>query len=53
VGDSEHLTRETMNTFEEWLRTYDFVRIHRSVMINRNRIRELRPLPLFDPELLS
>jgi len=43
VGDSEYMTRETMNSFEERLRTYDFVRIHRSVMINRNRIHELKP----------
>ncbi len=43
VGDSEYFTRETMNSFEERLRPYDFVRIHRSVMINRSRIQELRP----------
>ena len=43
IGTTEYLTRDTMNAVEERLRPYDFVRIHRSVIVNRRRIHELRP----------
>lgn len=43
VGDQEYRTRETMNTLEERLSTSEFVRIHRSAIVNRKRIKELRP----------
>ncbi|HEU5450706.1 MAG TPA: LytTR family DNA-binding domain-containing protein [Terriglobales bacterium] len=43
AGDTEYLVRETMNALEERLLSYDFVRIHRSVIVNRRRIQELRP----------
>jgi len=43
VGDQAYRTRETMNAFEERLSNAEFVRIHRSVIVNRKRIKELRP----------
>jgi two-component system LytT family response regulator len=43
AGDREYRTRETMNAFEERLSRAEFVRIHRSAIINRKRIHELRP----------
>jgi len=43
VGDQEYRTRETMTAFEERLSKAEFVRIHRSAIVNRKRIKELRP----------
>lgn len=43
VGPKEYLTRETMNSCEAKLQASNFVRIHRSVIINRNRVKELKP----------
>jgi two-component system LytT family response regulator len=43
VGDQEYRTRETMNALEERLSKAEFVRIHRSAIVNRKRIKELRP----------
>ena len=42
-GGTEYLTRDTMSSFESKLSDSDFVRIHRSVIVNRKRIKELRP----------
>ena len=42
-GGQEYRTRETMNALEERLSTAEFVRIHRSAIVNRKRIHELRP----------
>jgi two-component system LytT family response regulator len=39
-----HLVRETMRDIERTLGGSRFVRIHRSVLVNLSRIRELRPL---------
>jgi two-component system LytT family response regulator len=43
IGGQEYLTRDTMGSFESKLSDSDFVRIHRSVIVNRKRIKELRP----------
>ncbi|HET9697860.1 MAG TPA: LytTR family DNA-binding domain-containing protein [Terriglobales bacterium] len=43
TGGNEYLTRDTMSSFEAKLSESDFVRIHRSVIVNRKRIKELRP----------
>src|SRR5262245_54522839 len=43
AGGEEYRTRETMNAFEERLSKTQFVRIHRSAIVNRKRIKELRP----------
>ena len=43
AGDQEFLTRETMSVCETKLQSSDFVRIHRSTIVNRNRVRELKP----------
>ena len=43
VGADEHLFRETMNAIEAKLNPDAFFRIHRSHMVNVERIRELQP----------
>jgi two-component system LytT family response regulator len=43
VGAAEHLIRETMHSFEERLAAFPFVRIHRSAIVNIDRIVELQP----------
>ena len=43
VGTDEHLFRETMNAIEAKLNPDAFYRIHRSHMVNVERIRELQP----------
>jgi two-component system LytT family response regulator len=43
AGDQEYRMRETMNVLEEKLSNAEFIRIHRSVIVNRKRIHELRP----------
>jgi two-component system LytT family response regulator len=42
VGGVVHLLRQTLGTLEEQLQGADFVRISRSLMVNANRIREIR-----------
>lgn len=44
VGDDEHLLRETMQGMEAQLDPKMFLRIHRSTMVNIDRIKELQPL---------
>jgi two-component system LytT family response regulator len=43
AGGQQYLMRDTMNACEGRLAGDDFVRIHRSVIVNRHRIKELRP----------
>jgi len=43
VGKDEHLVRETMNSVESKLNPKRFVRIHRSVIVAIDRIKELHP----------
>jgi two-component system LytT family response regulator len=42
VGSQQHLVRETMNRMEAQLDSAQFVRIHRSTIVNVDRIQELR-----------
>lgn len=42
AGSKSYLVRETMASLERRLDPLQFVRIHRSAIINRRRIRELR-----------
>jgi two-component system LytT family response regulator len=44
VGTSSHLIRETMNDIESRLDPAQFFRIHRSTIVNIDRIREMQPL---------
>jgi two-component system LytT family response regulator len=44
VGGEVHLLRETMTNLESRLNSGQFIRIHRSTMVNIERIKELRPL---------
>ncbi|HJU91032.1 MAG TPA: LytTR family DNA-binding domain-containing protein [Gemmatimonadaceae bacterium] len=43
VGQDVHLMRETMKAIETKLDPDRFVRIHRSIIVNTDRIRELQP----------
>ena len=43
LGDESHLFRETMNRMEARLDTRRFARIHRSRIVNTERIKELQP----------
>jgi two-component system LytT family response regulator len=43
VGRERHLLRETMSALEERLDPERFVRIHRSTIVNLERVRELEP----------
>ena len=42
AGEAHYRVREKLSTMETRLPERDFVRIHRSVIVNRNRIHELR-----------
>jgi two-component system LytT family response regulator len=44
AGKDAHLVRETLQAFARRLDPATFLRIHRSTLVNVNRIRELRPL---------
>jgi two-component system LytT family response regulator len=43
VGKSSHLVRRSMNELERCLSPKFFLRIHRSVIVNLERVRELVP----------
>jgi len=45
VGDTSYVQRQTLKQLEETLDPARFVRIHRSVIVNVNKIKELRPWP--------
>ncbi len=44
VGRESHMIRETMNAIEAKLDPSEFVRIHRSTVVNIDRIKELHPM---------
>jgi two-component system LytT family response regulator len=44
AGGDEHLLRETMNSLERRLDPVQFVRVHRSRIVNIQRVRALQPL---------
>jgi two-component system LytT family response regulator len=43
VGSQEHAVRDTISNFEKKLPADRFLRIHRSVIVNADRIHELQP----------
>lgn len=43
TGHDEYLMRETMNAFEAKLDSRRFMRIHRSIIVNLEKIKELQP----------
>jgi two-component system LytT family response regulator len=45
AGPESHVVRMTMKNLEATLDPELFVRIHRSLIVNIERVRELRPLP--------
>lgn len=44
VGDKSHLLRETMNALDAKLDPEKFLRIHRSTIVNVERIKDIQPL---------
>src|SRR6185312_3046800 len=44
VGKQVHLMRETLSNLEQRLQPFRFLRIHRSRLVNADRIKELHPL---------
>ena len=44
VGSDTHIFRETMNQVEQRFRGHNFVRIHRSTIVNLDRIKRLKPV---------
>jgi two-component system LytT family response regulator len=52
AGKESHLLRETMSALESRLVPERFVRIHRSTIVNIERIRELRPMFHGDYEVI-
>ena len=44
VGGRTHIVDETMNGLEKRLRSHNFIRIHRSRIVNFERIRRIKPL---------
>lgn len=47
-----HLVRATLGAYEQHLASQGFVRVHRSRVVNRSRITEIRPTPAGDFELV-
>jgi two-component system LytT family response regulator len=45
AGRGEHLIRESLNAMEQSLDPSQFLRIHRRILVNTNRISEMRQLP--------
>jgi two-component system LytT family response regulator len=45
VGPREHLLRETLSDLEARLSPHQFVRVHRSAIVNLDRIQSLTPTP--------
>ncbi len=52
VGGRSYLVRETMSHLEGRLDPADFVRIHRSTIVNTHRIREIQPMAKGDYVLI-
>ena len=52
VGPKSHLMRKTMNTVEAKLDPQRFLRIHRSAIVNVERIKELRPWHYGDHKII-
>jgi two-component system LytT family response regulator len=52
VGARVHLVREPLRDLEQRLQPRQFVRVHRSALVNVARIRELRPLPRGESEVV-
>jgi len=45
TGERSHLVRERIGRLESQLDPSRFLRIHRSVIVNKTRVKELRPVP--------
>src|SRR6478609_8327423 len=52
LGKESHLVRETMNSFEKKLESDRFVRVHRSTIVNLDHVKEMKPLPSGEYDIL-
>jgi PAS domain S-box-containing protein len=52
VGSKSHLLRETLNGLEAKLDPYGFLRLHRSAIVNVERIKELQPRSCGDYQVI-
>jgi two-component system, LytTR family, response regulator len=52
TSEGNYLTRETLGCLETKLPPITFVRIHRSTIVNQERVRELQPLPHGEQRLI-
>ena len=52
VGDRQHLVRDTIGGMEGRLDPDQFIRVHRSAVINVSRIEEMRPLASGDCDIV-
>jgi len=51
VGRESYLVRETMNAMERALGPANFIRVHRSTIVNLDHVREMKPLDCGDYEI--
>jgi DNA-binding LytR/AlgR family response regulator len=51
AGGAMHMARGTLASFEEKLAPHGFVRVHRSRLLNRSRLRSFKPTPSGDLEI--
>lgn len=52
VGSRTHLVRETLDRLERQMNPFHFLRIHRSTIVARKQIRQLRTLPSRDASVV-
>jgi two-component system, LytTR family, response regulator len=51
VGRESHLVRQTMHAMEQVLTPFGFVRVHRSIIVNLDFVKEMVPLESGDYEI--
>jgi len=51
LGRDSYLVRQTMNAMEQALGRPNFIRVHRSTIVNLDHVREMRPLDCGDYEI--
>lgn len=51
-GGGSYLVRQTMNDMEAFLDPHRFIRIHRSTIVSVDRIKEIRPMPRGEYEVI-
>jgi len=51
IGKESHLVRQTMNAIERMLSPYGFVRVHRSIIVNLDFVKQMVPMDSGDYEI--